>query len=462
MDDIASQHLKNELTKALMVNAQIMTQLLRITADYETEKKTSAFLREELQVQGQVLTKYEKQIETMSAKILDVEENNLILKNHSNHSQEQWKEAEERNAKIRTEFLKIAADYEQLKTEFSNLVNTGKYVAIDSRKSLDANLKAPDKAPSISQASVLFDNFIAENAVLPKAPKKIIAQASQNACTALSFDRTSSKLFAALGDSVKLFDLNGRARTTFSAPQCCSLSVKDDNKMLLACSADSNGYLFWCDGREKHEILANSFVGHSDKLVAGMFLESNRVLTASKGEFKVWDIETGGCLKSKSFHSSFYCVSSCHDNMIASAHFDRTVRVWDYDSGELLYEIADLHPHRITSIEFSPDGNSILTNSRDSIVRELDARKRQIVTEYLSPKYVNTYTMNRAIYAPNGKYIVVGSALGAVLTWKPNSQKAHIVEAGVAHSKPIYSIAYNNSGSLLATSDEVGVICLWD
>lgn len=85
----------------------------------------------------------------------------------------------------------------------------------------------------------------------------------------------------------------------------------------------------------------------------------------------------------------------------------------------------------------------------------------KVIIEYSHPKFVNSYNLNRAIYSPNGKYIVAGSSNGALITWKPNG-KAEIVEPGTAHNRALYSVAYNYSGTLAASGDESGTICLWD
>jgi WD40 repeat protein len=53
---------------------------------------------------------------------------------------------------------------------------------------------------------------------------------------------------------------------------------------------------------------------------------------------------------------------------IASGSFDKTVRLWDTASGELLATLTE-HEGAVISVAFSPDGTRIASGSDDRTVR---------------------------------------------------------------------------------------------
>ena len=50
--------------------------------------------------------------------------------------------------------------------------------------------------------------------------------------------------------------------------------------------------------------------------------------------------------------------------MIASAHFDGTVRMWSGRSFEPINEFKNIHDDQITCVRFSPDEKTLVTTSK--------------------------------------------------------------------------------------------------
>ena len=58
--------------------------------------------------------------------------------------------------------------------------------------------------------------------------------------------------------------------------------------------------------------------------------------------------------------------------LLASGSWDRTVRLWDVQTGRTLRTLTG-HTHMVTSVAFSPDGRVLASGSGDGTVRLWDA-----------------------------------------------------------------------------------------
>ena len=56
--------------------------------------------------------------------------------------------------------------------------------------------------------------------------------------------------------------------------------------------------------------------------------------------------------------------------LVASASSDKTVRLWEVETGRML-RVLDYHRDSVTSIAFSPDGKTIVSGSLDKTVAGL-------------------------------------------------------------------------------------------
>lgn len=78
--------------------------------------------------------------------------------------------------------------------------------------------------------------------------------------------------------------------------------------------------------------------------------------------------------------SSAYSVDiSITDSTIASGHSDGGLRLWSIRDHKMIKEIKNLHDDVITSVNYSQDGNQILTNSRDNVLKLIDIKTFEVV-----------------------------------------------------------------------------------
>ncbi|KAG9021645.1 hypothetical protein FS842_006519, partial [Serendipita sp. 407] len=95
----------------------------------------------------------------------------------------------------------------------------------------------------------------------------------------------------------------------------------------------------------------------------------------------LWDAETGQSL-GKPLQGHTWGVTSvgfspdgCH---IVSGSWDETIRLWDAETGQSLGEPLQGHSKEVACVGFSPDGRHIVSGSWDETIRLWDAQTGQI------------------------------------------------------------------------------------
>ncbi|OQX25165.1 MAG: hypothetical protein BWK80_17015, partial [Desulfobacteraceae bacterium IS3] len=178
---------------------------------------------------------------------------------------------------------------------------------------------------------------------------------------------------------------------------------------------------------------------------------------------RLWDAETGRELRTFIGHSSSVnSVSFSADGArIASGSDDVTVRVWDAISGAEIFELKG-HSNTVSSVAFSPDGKRIASGSSDDTVRLWDAVSGAEIFVFRGHSgYVTSVA-----YSPDGTRIASGSGFlyssednNTVRMWDAISGAEIAVFRG--HSGSVRSVAYSPDGKRIASGSGDNTVRVW-
>src|SRR3984885_4342130 len=81
-------------------------------------------------------------------------------------------------------------------------------------------------------------------------------------------------------------------------------------------------------------------------------------------------------------HTARICsvVFSPDGKQIVSGSYDRTIRVWDAQTGNVVSGPFEGHTKAVNSVAFSPDGKQIVSGSDDKTIRVWDAQTGNVVS----------------------------------------------------------------------------------
>jgi WD40 repeat protein len=153
---------------------------------------------------------------------------------------------------------------------------------------------------------------------------------------------------------------------------------------------------------------------------------------------------------------------------IVSVSDDRTVRIWDAESGKELRRLAGRRIYASSAI-FSPDGMKILTNWQNESVRIWDAHsgkqlrqleRRRGLLDRFSRSFMTVIPEfgEFAAFSPDGKKIVITDGRTATV-WDADSGKE--LQKSKEHPHYIPSVAFSPDGKRIVTACRDGIIRIW-
>jgi WD40 repeat protein len=176
--------------------------------------------------------------------------------------------------------------------------------------------------------------------------------------------------------------------------------------------------------------------GHTDIVYSAAFSpDGKRIVTGSADKtIRIWNAESGEELKrigktvmvfgasvNLSGHTDrIYSVTLSPDGKkILSGSWDNTTRIWDAETGKELKKMK--HASSVFSVAFSPDGKKVVTGGRDKIVRIWDAE----TGKELKKLEGHTDCVSYVVFSPDGKQVFTWGYDRTTRTWDADTDSAN-------------------------------------
>jgi serine/threonine protein kinase len=139
---------------------------------------------------------------------------------------------------------------------------------------------------------------------------------------------------------------------------------------------------------------------------------------------------------------------------IASASYDKTVRVWDALDGNILLAYQG-HWDRVLALAWSPDGNLLASAGNDGTIQIWDPVSGKLLLTYRD----HVYPVLSLTWSSDGKRIVSSSEDKKILIW--NTVSGQTLYSHQAHDTRVLALGYSPDDKYIASAGEDKLIHVW-
>ncbi|EDR02557.1 uncharacterized protein LACBIDRAFT_393910 [Laccaria bicolor S238N-H82] len=199
------------------------------------------------------------------------------------------------------------------------------------------------------------------------------------------------------------------------------------------------------------------FAPRNSNISLHFFKLFQKTMTVMMGQMEHWSercflriADHDGAVKSVAF--------SPDGRHIVSGSDDKTVRVWDAQTGQTVMHPLKGHEDHVTSVAFSPDGRHIISGSDDKTVRVWDAQTGQ---EVMDPLKGHEFWVKSVAFSPDGRHIVSGSCDKTVRLWDAQTGQS-VMHPLKGHHAWVTSVTFSPDGRYIVSGSCDKTVRVWD
>ncbi|MBI1747734.1 MAG: hypothetical protein HYR55_14270 [Acidobacteria bacterium] len=181
----------------------------------------------------------------------------------------------------------------------------------------------------------------------------------------------------------------------------------------------------------------------------------DRLACGGYGEIKIWNTQTYAVLSTIRQLDRILAIEWSRDGQrIISGSSDTTILIWNARDYQLVGTVSG-HVGSVDSVEWSPDGRRIATASMDGTIRMWNSQTYELIRvlrDHLYPVYA-------VAWSPDGQRFASASKDASVRVFDSTTYQATIL---IEHTDAMKALAWSPDRKWLAAGSSDGTLMIWD
>jgi len=214
----------------------------------------------------------------------------------------------------------------------------------------------------------------------------------------------------------------------------------------------------WCEGGQR---LHRIWQAHSEVTFTLAFSPDERLLATGSfdGTVKLWEVQSGTLLWMGRHTDLVHRVAFAPDgHILASGGSDAIIQLWDVSSGKSRQTLAN-QGGAVYALAWSSDGHLLASGCEDGSI-SLWQVQADLVTSSRTLVERHDHWVHSLAFAPDGSQLASGSWDNTVKLWDVASGCVYQVLTG--HTQRVHAVAWSPDGGIVASAGSDKTIWLWD
>nr|VFJ65803.1 MAG: WD domain-containing protein, G-beta repeat-containing protein [Candidatus Kentron sp. FW] len=206
--------------------------------------------------------------------------------------------------------------------------------------------------------------------------------------------------------------------------------------------------------------LRHTLRGHTDHLYRMALSPDGRILASPSEDrtVRLWEVESGRCLQTLHHQGSVICVGWSPDGArlaTGSGSNDSKVTLWDAASGQRI-RVLGKHGDMMNDVVWSPDGRILASCSNDRTVRLWDPKTGRVLRELRG----HIDAVIGLAWSPDGSRLCSASWDETLRLW--DVERSKTVRTLKGHNSLVLCVAWSPDGQTIASGSHDRTVRIWE